>query len=351
MCGISGIMSPSGAEEAQLRRSIEALAHRGPDDAGSWVDVRQGIAFAHARLAILDLSAAGHQPMQSRSGRYMLTFNGEIYNHVQLRAELQRSVDLGWRGRSDTETILAGFEAWGVEGTIKRAVGMFAFGVWDNRESALTLGRDRLGEKPLYYGQRGKSFIFASELRALTAYQAFEPKVDRDSLAAYLRLGYVPAPQSVYEGIFKLPPGTLLTVRPGTGAPGRPVPYWSLLDVAQQGLDNPFIGSDDDAVNELERRLNEAIALQRVADVPLGVFLSGGVDSSLVAVLMQAQSRTPVKTFTIGFDDGLYDESVHARAVARQLGTEHTEMRLSSEDALAVVSRLPEIYDEPFAAP
>jgi asparagine synthase (glutamine-hydrolysing) len=350
MCGVTGVLGNAEAvAEPILRRMAGAVTHRGPDDQGVWWDLDAGVGFGHARLSIVDLSAAGHQPMQSPCGRYSLAFNGEIYNHVALRAEYEG--DGGrttWRGHSDTETLLAGFERWGVERTLRKCVGMFALGLWDRDERALTLARDRLGEKPLFYGWQGSTFLFASELKALRAHPAFRAEIDPESVATFLRFAYVPSPRSIYRGISKLLPGTMLRVRSGDRT-AQPMPYWSLLDVARRGLAEPFSGSEREARQELESRLAESIALQRVADVPLGAFLSGGTDSSLIVALMQAQADRPVRSFTIGFREAQYDEAAHAREVARHLGTDHTELYVTAGEARAVIPRLPSVYDEPFA--
>ncbi len=323
-----------------------AIRHRGPDDAGIWRDADAGVALVHRRLSILDLSPSGHQPMQSGSGRYVVAFNGEIYNHLDLRASLQ---SVAWRGRSDTETLLAGFDAWGVRNTVQRAVGMFAFAVWDRRDRTLTLARDRLGEKPLYYGWQNNAFLFGSELKALRAHPDFHGEIDRHALTAFMRFSYVPAPQSIYRGIFKLLSGTLLVIWADQGDIPRPVPYWSVPDVARRGMQEAFGGTDPEAVVELEERLAQSVALQQVSDVPLGAFLSGGIDSSTVVALMQAKASRPVHTFTIGFDNHQYNEAVHARAVAKHLGTQHTELYVTPEQTLAIIPRLPVSYDEPFA--
>lgn len=321
-----------------------AIVHRGPDGHGVWHDAGTGIGLAHRRLAILDLSAAGHQPMHSPCGRYVLVFNGEIYNHLDLRRRLGGE---GWRGHSDTETLLAGFDAWGIETTLTRAVGMFAVAVWDRTRRTLTLARDRLGEKPLYYGRQGDCFLFGSELKALRAHPAFTAEVDRTALDLFLRRGYVPAPHSIYSGIRKLPPGMLLTL--GGGYQGEPRPYWTVAAARQAGVDDPLPLNAEVCLDRLETLLREAIAGQMVADVPLGAFLSGGIDSSLVVALMQSVSAQPVRTFSIGFTEQGYDEAGHARAVAAHLGTQHSELYVSPQEAMAVIPRLPAIYDEPFA--
>ena len=280
-----------------LRRMGDAIAHRGPDDSGVWLDAYAGIGLSHRRLSVLDLSPAGHQPMVSGSGRYVIAFNGEIYNHLDLRRQLG---DRAWRGHSDTETLLAGFEFWGIEKTLQRAVGMFAIALWDRVDRSLILARDRMGEKPLYYGWQGTTFLFGSELKALKAHPAFQGEIDRAALALMLRHNYIPAPYSIYKGIRKLLPGTYLKLLMGKRE-GEPVHYWSVRGMAERGQAQPFAGSEAEAVMALEAHLLESIGLQMIADVPLGAFLSGGVDSSTVVALMQAKSSRPVKTFTIGF--------------------------------------------------
>ena len=352
MCGLAGYFTSDALVNAQVLTAMaDSIRHRGPDDEGIWLDEAAGIGFAFRRLSILDLSPAGHQPMASASGRFVIMFNGEIYNHLDLRRELGEQE---WRGHSDTETLLAACEAWGFEATLKKAVGMFAIALWDRRERTLTLARDRMGEKPLYYGWQGKTFLFGSELNALRAHPAFRNDIDRNAIALQMRYCYVPAPYSIYQGIGKLLPGTFLTLPLGDkeGAHTRnaaPAPYWQLADAVRAGQANPFTGSDEEAVNELERVLRVAVKGQMLSDVPLGAFLSGGVDSSLIVALMQSQSGQPVRTFTIGFDQADYNEAEHAKAVAKHLGTDHTELYVSPEQALAVIPRLPTLYDEPFS--
>lgn len=352
MCGFAGFLGGiggAGSDEAILRGMTDSIRHRGPDSDGYWVDRDSGVGLGHRRLAILDLSPAGHQPMASTSGRYVIAFNGEIYNHQVLRSALERAGVVGsWRGHSDTETMLAGFEAWGIEATVKRAVGMFAIAVWDRKTRCLTLGRDRLGEKPLYYGWQGDSFLFGSELKALKAHPAFAAEVDRNALALLMRHNSIPAPYSIYQGISKLLPGTLLTVSQ-QDRDGRPVHYWDARQVVADGLAQPFMGSPDEAVDELDRLLRQAVAQQMMADVPLGAFLSGGVDSSTVVAMMQAQSSRPVRTFSIGFHEAGYNEAEHARAVAAHLGSDHTELYVTAQQALDVIPRLSSLYCEPFA--
>jgi asparagine synthase (glutamine-hydrolysing) len=355
MCGIAGFIggdwSSSADVAATVARMGRSILHRGPDHSGIWIDAESRVAFAHNRLAIVDLSPAGNQPMQSHSGRYVIIYNGEIYNHQDIRDELSSAgLAYNWAGHSDTETLLAAIDAWGLRGALERATGMFAFALWDKSDRVLVLARDRLGEKPLYYGRQfaGGPFLFGSELKALAQHPAFRPEVDRQALTLLLRYMYVPAPFSIYHGIAKLPPGTVLTLR---SASDEPVieHYWSGAAVAEAGVADPLQLGDEEAVDALEQLLDGAIGHQMIADVPLGAFLSGGVDSSAVIALMQKLSSRPVKTFTIGFREKGYDEAEHAKAVARHLGTEHTELYVTPDEARAVIPRLPDIYDEPFA--
>jgi asparagine synthase (glutamine-hydrolysing) len=330
---------------------IRALAHRGPDDEGVWIDSDAKIALGHRRLSIIDLSAAGHQPMVSPSGRYVITFNGEIYNHADLRRELEaQGHEVSWCGHSDTETLLAGFDVWGIKATLNRAFGMFAFGLWDRQERALSLARDRLGEKPLYCGRQRENgpFLFASELKAFQQHPGFDPEVDRNALALFIRYLAVPAPLSIYRGISKLIPGTMLTVREGAAEPDIET-YWSGAEVARTGVANPVGMSPAQAADQLETILERAVGRQMMADVPLGAFLSGGIDSSTVVAVMQKLSARPVNTFTIGFHEEGYNEAEHAKAVARHLGTAHTELYVTPQQAMDVIPQLPAMYDEPFA--
>lgn len=367
MCGLTGFWQSGnfsdGAAQMVAENMAECIAHRGPDDMGVWVDDSAGIALAHRRLSILDLSPAGHQPMISISGRYVIAFNGEIYNHLNLRQELvngagrtaptQPTTVEEWRGHSDTETLLAGFEAWGVEATLKKTVGMFAIALWDRQEKMLTLARDRIGEKPLYYGFQKDTFIFGSELKALKAHPDFLGEIDRGVICLFLRHSYIPAPYSIYKGIKKLLPGTYLQLPFDRDVAELremlPKAYWSMVAVAAQGMAAPFIGSEADAIAMLDIQLKQSIGLQMTADVPLGAFLSGGVDSSTVVALMQVQSVRPVKTFSIGFEEQDYDEAAYAKAVAQHLGTDHTELYVSPVAAMQVIPKLGQIYDEPFA--
>jgi len=356
MCGIAGILRPAGsvgASHQQLAEQMAAtLAHRGPDDCGGWSDVDAGIALGHRRLSVVDLSREGRQPMSSASGRYVIVLNGEIYNHLEIREELMKSqsTDCVWRGHSDTETLLAGIERWGVHAVLKKIAGMFAFALWDRARRTLTLARDRIGEKPLYYGWQGDVFLFGSELKALRVHPLFRANIDRNVLAMYVRRGYVVAPHSIYQGIFKLLPGTYMefsgAMRPGVYP--APQVYWSLREIAERGLVEPFRGFDEEAVAELESALSRAVCRQSVADVPLGAFLSGGIDSSTVVALMQAQSVRAVKTFTIGFRESDYQEAKYAKSIANYLGTDHTELYVTPDDAMQVIPKLPRLFDEPF---
>ncbi len=363
MCGIAGILDHGGGDlERSISGMVDSLHHRGPDDFGTWIDKKVGLALGHKRLSILDLSPEGHQPMESASGRYVLTFNGEIYNFAELRRELGLKGHV-FRGHSDTEVMLAAFEEWGIEKSVTRFIGMFAFGVWDRTEHTLTLVRDRLGKKPLYFGWMGRTFLFGSELKALRCHPDFRGEIDRDALALYLRHNYIPAPYCMYRNVYKLLPGCLLTVPlhhahhatdfspfpESTRTGWKPLRYWSALAIAEQGCAHVFTGSEKEAADELDRLLREAVRVRMVADVPLGAFLSGGVDSSTVVALMQAQSTRPVKTFTIGFHEPGYNEAKDAQKVARHLGTEHTELYVTPEEAMAVIPNLPSIYDEPFS--
>ena len=359
MCGIAGLFTASSLSGVDIKTVAQAMAqkliHRGPDDGGVWADNHSGVALAHQRLAILDLTSAGHQPMSSACGRYVVVFNGEIYNHLEIRKKLQSAISseaISWRGHSDTETLLAAVSVWGLEKSLKEFVGMFAFSLWDKHEKSLYLARDRIGEKPLYYGLHKGVFLFGSELKALRAYPGFQGEVDRNVLSLYLSRNFVPAPYSIYQGIFKLPPGSLLKVTAADVARQQlpeAVSYWSLNQVASTGQNNLFQGSEDDALLELERLLKLSISNQMIADVPLGAFLSGGIDSSTVVALMQSQSAKPIRTFTIGFSESDYDESKHAKGVAAHIGTEHTELFVSPNQALDVIPQLATLYDEPFA--
>jgi asparagine synthase (glutamine-hydrolysing) len=355
MCGIAGLFRPGGGDEAELAgyasKMTDTLTHRGPDAGNIWTNPQAGVAFGHRRLSILDLSEAGAQPMRSDCGRFAVTFNGEIYNHLDIRGELEAGgAAPNWRGHSDTETLLYAIRHWGVAAALQRFTGMFAFALWDEQERTLVLCRDRFGEKPLFYGWCGQDLIFASELKALAVHPGWSPTLDRSALTAFLRYSYVPAPLTIWLGINKLPPASLVTFDADTSLKSMPEPvaYWSLRDqvAAAQGV---RIGDETQASEELQRLLSVAIRRQCLSDVPLGAFLSGGVDSSTIVALMQAQASQPVRTFTIGFSDGAYDEARDARNVARHLGTSHTELYVDPKMAIDVIPTLPRMYDEPFA--
>lgn len=351
MCGICGFLATRSAPAgpiADVRAMASTIAHRGPDDAGAWTDVDRGIALGHRRLSILDLSAEGHQPMHSESARYTLSYNGEIYNFAELRDEL-RGGGHRFRGSGDTEVILAGVEEWGLENAVRRLRGIFAFALWDAHTQTIHLVRDHLGVKPLYYGWHSGTLVFGSELRPLIRYPGFDTTLDRDSIALLLRYNCIPAPYSIYRAVRKLPPGAILSMHIGDALPGEPRRYWSVLEAAARGTAHPFAGSAAEAVDALEQVLARAVRSQMASDVPLGAFLSGGVDSSTVVALMQAHSKRPVRTFAIGYQEAEYNEAPYARAVADHLGTEHTEWIVRPEDALEIIPRLPAIYDEPFA--
>ena len=358
MCGFAGLWFPSAVSAQALQVAAggmaAALAHRGPDDAGVWCDSPAGLALAHRRLAILDLSAAGHQPMPSATGRYVIAFNGEIYNHLDLRRELEAvGAAPPWRGHSDTETLLAAIEAWGLEPALQRCSGMFALALWDRRERLLQLARDRFGEKPLYWGFSGggseRALLFGSELAALRAWPSFDNPIQRPALAQLLRFTVIAAPTSIYCGIQQLLPGHLVTIQaPLPGQLPQSRPWWCFRQMAAESLAEPF-SDESEALQALEQALSNALRQQSQADVPFGAFLSGGIDSSLITALLQAQSSRPVRTFTIGFEESGFDEAPHARAVAAHLGTDHRETVLTSADARELIPRLPRLYCEPFA--
>ena len=363
MCGVVGLLNAKSADlPHQISRMVQAIRYRGPDDHGVWCDPAVGLGLGHARLSILDLSPQGHQPMVSASGRYVLSYNGEVYNFPELRCRLD-AAGATFRGHSDTEVMLAAFEAWGVEKAVCQFVGMFAFALWDRETGVLHLGRDRLGIKPLYYGWTDTTFVFGSELKVFEQVPEFERSIHRDSLTAFMRYAYVPEPWSIYQDVYKLPTGCLLSITPEQAharlgfspepenrqATLRPTRYWSARDIVESGVRSPFTGTEDEAIEQLDRLLREAINLRMVSDVPLGAFLSGGIDSSVVVALMQVQSAKPVKTFTIGFREQDYNEAIYAAKVAKHLGTDHTELYITPAEALAVIPRLPDMYDEPFA--
>ena len=353
MCGIIGFWDSSFRLKSRLgflaEQMCSSLYHRGPDASGVWVSEENGLALGHRRLSIIDLSSAGNQPMSSSYADCTIVFNGEIYNHLQLRIELEKSGYLpNWHGHSDTETLLAALVTWGIEATLKKIVGMFAFALWDGRSQSLILARDRIGEKPLYYGWQGDTFLFASELKALKTHPSFKPEVDRRALKLFMNKNYIPAPLSIYKNIFKLIPGTYysLCLRDHKE---QSKTYWSVREAADAGQLEPFSGTEQDALEELNRLLTQSITAQMSSDVPLGAFLSGGIDSSTVTALMQSQTSSPIQTFTVGFLNKNYNEANHAKAVASYLGTNHTEIYATSEDAIGIIPLLPNLYDEPFA--
>jgi asparagine synthase (glutamine-hydrolysing) len=365
MCGIAGLLAPGSGDadgiSDALQKMTRSLAHRGPDAEGYWTE--GGVALGHRRLSILDLSDAGAQPMRSESGRYIIVFNGEIYNHLNMRRDIAADgAAPDWHGHSDTETLLAGITHWGLDETLQRAKGMFALALWDRSEKRFSLARDRMGEKPLYWGWAGQALVFGSELKALRAHPDCPRDVCRDALAQYLRFMYVPAPRCIHPGLYKLEPGTILTVdgAPPSIPPEEPIRpdghhgsisirrYWDLNAQIEAGAQNQ-IEDEGDAVAALSEVLGKAVQRQMISDVPLGAFLSGGVDSSAIVALMQAQSEHPVQTFTIGFDEAAFDESPYAAAVASHLGTAHTKLRVTDADARDVIPHLPDLYDEPFA--
>jgi asparagine synthase (glutamine-hydrolysing) len=358
MCGICGFYSKSSLKfNNAITKMCAAISHRGPDGNGIWQDKNLGIVLGHQRLSIIDLSAAGHQPMQSSSGRFILSYNGEIYNHLALRAELKDiNSNVKWRGNSDTETLLEGLEFWGIEVTLKKLVGMFAFALWDKKLRCLTLVKDRMGEKPLYYGWQGKRdnsvFLFGSELKALKAHPNFRGEINRDAIALQFRHNCIPAPYSIYKDIYKLLPGHYLQLKENDLRENllpNSKPYWSLVDKAVYGVNNPLSLSPEEIKLELEKLLIIFVKQQMISDVPLGAFLSGGVDSSTIVALMQTQSARPIKTFTIGFNEDEYNEAKYAKEVSRHLGTDHNELYVSAEQAMAVIPKLQSIYDEPFS--
>jgi asparagine synthase (glutamine-hydrolysing) len=356
MCGIAGFKAaPGPVASAHLESMLDSIRHRGPDSGGVWLDTDTGIALGHRRLSIVDLSPAGHQPMESACGRYVVTFNGEIYNHRALRRKLELEglkPSVGWRGHSDTETLLMAISAWGLQQALSETVGMFALALWDRREARLSLARDRVGEKPLYYGWQQGNFLFASELKAIRRHPSFRATLNWDAVGSFLRLNFIPAPATIYENIFKLTPGSVLSLDQShlrVGGTPSPVSYWSLGDVAARAADNPFRGSFAEAVDVLDSIIEDAVRLQSSADVPLGAFLSGGIDSSLVVAMLQKVTSQPVTTFSIGMPQRVMDETEHATAVATALGTDHVAHMIQPSEALALIPKLTEIWDEPFA--
>lgn len=354
MCGITGFWDISTCFDREKIQSIvkqmnSKIYHRGPDSDGVWSDEKSGIGLGHQRLAIVDLSPLGHQPMLSQNQRYVLVFNGEIYNFQELKTELMQ-LGVCFQSTSDTEVMLAAFTQWGIEPSVKKFTGMFAFALWDRDQQILSLGRDRIGEKPLYYGLSGNTFVFASELKSLKTHPHWQGAINREALGLFFKYSYIPTPHTIYQGIYKLLPGTILTLNQQSFQQiPQPQAYWSLDSVAKNGLNNPFLGNESDAVVHLEGLLKNIISQQMIADVPLGAFLSGGVDSSATVAIMQSISNQPIKTFTIGFAQESYNEAPYAKAIAQHLGTDHTELYVTPAEANAVIPTLPAIYDEPFA--
>lgn len=354
MCGIAGfVQQGAGSQHWQhiLKKMTDSLQHRGPDAEGQWLDLDAGVALGHRRLSIIDLSTHGAQPMVSASGRYVIVYNGEIYNYLEIRRILEARGEQAFRGTSDTEVMLASFEQWGLEASLKIFNGMFSFALWDRETRRLHLARDRMGEKPLYYGWGNNTFLFASELKSLRAHPAFNDTIDRDALTLFMRHNYIPTPYSIYTGVRKLTPGTWLTLDLDdvTGTYPEPVPYWSLREAVERGHQNGPELDEPQAIDQLETLLMDAVRQQMIADVPLGAFLSGGIDSSTIVALMQAQSSQSVKTFSIGFAEKRYNEAIFAKQIAEYLGTDHTELYVSPREALDVIPQLPYLWDEPFA--
>ena len=358
MCGFIGFLDlgASQGREAMgltIAAMTDAIAHRGPDDSGAYLEPDLGLAFGFRRLSILDLTKEGHQPMESSCGRYVIIFNGEIYNFQELKNELLLQGCV-FRGGSDTEVVLAGVMQWGIADTVGRLAGMFAIAIWDKDAKELWLSRDRTGKKPLYYGWSDGCFLFGSELKGIKLWPGFNGRVDRTALSEYLRFGYVPAPHSIYSGIKKLVPGSILRLLRQAAKPGElpvPVRFWDLSEVAAQGSSKPFSGSAEEAISALDGILRAAVKTRMVADVPIGAFLSGGIDSSLIVGMMQSMSDQPIKTFSIGFKEGDFNEAIFAAKVAQHLGTEHTECYVTPADAMEVIPTLATIYDEPFSDP
>lgn len=356
MCGITGFINVISNLDAEKLTSLvsqmsDSIIHRGPDDGGHWVDAEFGIALGFRRLAIIDLSPAGHQPMTSADDRFVIVFNGEIYNFNEIRSELS-SFGHAFRGHSDTEVILAAVSEWGLKSTLQKLNGMFAFVIWDKKERVLSLVRDRIGIKPLYYGWCGNTLLFGSELKSLRAHPDFLPEINRNALSILLRYGYIPAPYTIYEKINKLIPGSILQFQLNNSITSEETSiYWSAEQAFTKGLSNPFIGNETEVLNALDDMLTQSIGLRMIADVPLGAFLSGGIDSSTIVALMQKQSLKPIQTFTIGFREESFNEASQAKLVAQHLGTLHTELYVTAKEARDIIPLLPSMFDEPFADP
>ena len=350
MCGIAGFLTTEKYEfESILKKMGKAIYHRGPDSSGVWYDENSGIGFSHRRLSILDLSKEGNQPMFSENNKYVMIFNGEIYNHLDLRISLESDFGINnWRGTSDTETILKSIELLGIKRTFNSLVGMFSIAIWDKNQKTLILARDRIGEKPLYYGWQGDSFLFSSELKSIKKHPNFKNKIDLSALSLYFKHNYVPSPYSIYKGINKLTPGTFITINLKTSRE-KIENFWNFNNVVNKKLNFKDSKSSDEVINKLELLITDSIKSQLISDVPLGAFLSGGIDSSLIVSLMQSISSQPIKTFTIGFKDDNFNEAKYAKKIAKHLGTDHNELYVTSKDALNVIPYLHKIYDEPFA--
>ena len=358
MCGVAGFLMDSKSSSSMnfdliTKKMTDSIKHRGPNDSGCWNNPSEGIALGHRRLSILDLSDAGHQPMESSNGRYVIAFNGEIYNHLQIRSDIEKNNgNISWRGHSDTETILSAFETFGIQKSLEKFVGMFAFSLWDKKNKILTLARDRLGEKPMYYGWQnianGRVFLFGSELKALKSFPDIDLRVDRGSLSLFLKHAYVPNPYSIYENIFSLEPGQFLQVSL-LNKMTKTVNYWEASEIIKKGSSKEYKGTPKEAVKDLKNLLRHTIKSQMISDVPLGAFLSGGIDSSTVVSIMQEQADIPVKTFTIGFNEKGFDEAKYAKSIANHLGTDHTELYINANDAMKVIPDMHSIYCEPFA--
>jgi asparagine synthase (glutamine-hydrolysing) len=360
MCGLAGFLLSAENDSkiigSQLKSMTDAITHRGPDDEGFWTQPSERVAIGHRRLSILDLTFAGHQPMLSHSKRYVIAFNGEIYNHLELRGKLEidSENELNWNGHSDTETLLQCFDLWGIDRSLERIKGMFAIAIYDTIDKALYLIRDRMGEKPVYYGWINNNFVFGSEIKSIKQFNGFQGEIDRDSLALFLKYDYIPEPYSIFKGINKLQQGNYLKIKMSDRGWTQQCKvsikqYWSMEEVVNSGANKKFIGTDEQAIEKLEELISESVKQQMISDVPLGAFLSGGIDSSLAVAMMQKQSSRKVKTFTIGFDEKNYNEAEYAKQVASHIGTDHTELYITPKQAMAVISKLPKIYDEPFA--
>ena len=347
MCGVTGSWSSLDYNhEAIALTMADQIVSRGPDDVGVWTAINDGLVLAHRRLSVIDLTSAGHQPMVSSCGRYVLSYNGEIYNHLDIRELLSAQLDFSeWKGHSDTETLLVAICHWGLEVALKKLNGMFAFALWDNHRKILYLARDRIGEKPMYYGTTKSTFVFGSQLKSLSVHPCWKGNIDRDALSLFMKYGYVPSPYSIYEGIQKLPPAHFIEVSDGGNSISEPKCYWTVdSNTEHYNYDNAQSITDN-----LESLLLDSVRQRMEADVPLGAFLSGGIDSTMIAAMMQKISKKPVKTFSIGFDEEGYDEARHAKMVANHLGTDHSELYVSPEDTMSVLPKLSGIYDEPFA--